>query len=181
MKTQERPAVTPVPRQLPADTTGFTGREPNIGQVTRALYAADASALVIAAVAGAGGMGKTTLAVHVAHRIAADYPTVSSLRTWAGPRPLPPDAVLGAFLRAFGVDVVSESLSERAALYRSALADRRVLVVLGNASDVAQVRPLLPGAAGCAMPITSRARLTGLSGARHLRRRRCVRTRRRRC
>ncbi|TMR25675.1 tetratricopeptide repeat protein [Nonomuraea turkmeniaca] len=170
VKTKKWPAATPVPRQLPADTTDFTGREPNIGQVTRALRAADASALVIAAVAGAGGMGKTTLAVHVAHRIAADYPDGQLFvdLQGAGPRPLPPDAVLGAFLRAFGVDVVSESLSERAALYRSALADRRVLVVLDNATDVAQVRPLLPGAAGCAVLVTSRARLTGLSGARHL-------------
>ncbi|MEV0623929.1 BTAD domain-containing putative transcriptional regulator [Nonomuraea sp. NPDC050404] len=169
-KTEEQSAATPVPRQLPADMTDFAGREPDIEQVTRALRAAGSSALVIAAVAGAGGMGKTTLAVRVAHRIAAGYPDGQLFvdLQGAGPRPLPPEAVLGAFLRALGVDVISESLSERAALYRSALADRRVLVLLDNAASVAQVRPLLPGAAGCAVLVTSRARLTGLSGARHL-------------
>ncbi|MFD0471237.1 NB-ARC domain-containing protein [Nonomuraea thailandensis] len=122
--------------------------------------------------AGAGGMGKTTLAVHVAHRLAAGYPDGQLFvdLQGAGPRPLGARAVLGGFLRALGVDMatVSEELDERAALYRSVLAERRVLVLLDNAASAVQVRPLLPGSAGCAVLVTSRARLAGLSGARHL-------------
>ncbi|MGW3351330.1 BTAD domain-containing putative transcriptional regulator [Nonomuraea rubra] len=165
-------AATPVPRQLPADMTDFTGRQPDIDQVTRALTEANGSALVISAVAGAGGMGKTTLAVHVAHRLAARYPDGQLFVDLQGAGPRPPSArdVLGGFLRALGVDLaeVSEDLEERAALYRSVLAERRVLVLLDNAASAVQVRPLLPGAAGCAVLVTSRARLAGLSGARHL-------------
>ncbi|MFC4122959.1 AfsR/SARP family transcriptional regulator [Nonomuraea zeae] len=165
-------AGQPVPRQLPADMTDFTGREPDIEQVLRALRSGNGSALVISAVAGAGGMGKTTLAVHVAHRLAPGYPDGQLFvdLQGAGPHPLAPEAVLGAFLRSLGVDVtaVSEDLGERAALYRSVLAERRVLVLLDNAASAVQVRPLLPGAAGCAVLVTSRARLAGLSGAHHL-------------
>ncbi|TYB69104.1 tetratricopeptide repeat protein [Nonomuraea sp. PA05] len=165
-------AATPVPRQLPADMTDFTGREPDVEQVTRALQEGNGSALVISAVAGAGGMGKTTLAVHVAHRLAAAYPDGQLFvdLQGAGPRPLTPEAVLGGFLRALGADMAAlpEELDERAALYRSLLAERRVLVLLDNAASAGQVRPLLPGTAGCAVLVTSRARLSALSGARHL-------------
>ncbi|AQZ69597.1 regulatory protein [[Actinomadura] parvosata subsp. kistnae] len=169
---EQGPAPWPVPRQLPADMTDFTGRQPDVERVVRTLREGNGSALVISAVAGAGGMGKTALAVHAAHRLAAAYPDGQlfvDLRG-AGPRPLGAQAVLGAFLRALGVDpaAVSEDLEERAALYRSVLAERRVLVLLDNAASAAQVRPLLPGAAGCAVLVTSRARLAGLSGARHL-------------
>ncbi|GAA1634619.1 transcriptional regulator AfsR [Nonomuraea maheshkhaliensis] len=168
----DRTPSTPVPRQLPADTADFTGRQAHIEQVTRTLLAADGSALVVAAVAGAGGMGKTALAVHVAHGLAGAYPDGRLFMDLqgAGPRPLAPEAVLGAFLRALGVDAASlpDDPGERAALYRSTLAERRVLVVLDNAASTAQVRPLLPGAAGCAVLVTSRARLTGLSGAHHV-------------
>ncbi|MGP3955799.1 BTAD domain-containing putative transcriptional regulator [Nonomuraea sp. 3N208] len=163
---------TQVPRQLPADTADFTGREADIEQMTRALRSGNTSALVVSAVAGAGGMGKTTLAVHVAHRLVTAFPDGQLFvdLQGTGPRPLAPEVVLGSFLRSLGVDVatVSEDLSERAAVYRSVLADRRVLVLLDNAASVAQVRPLLPGAAGCAVLVTSQAKLGGLSGARHL-------------
>ncbi|MGI5290350.1 ATP-binding protein [Nonomuraea polychroma] len=168
----ENPVATPVPRQLPADTADFTGREPDIEEVTRALRSGNTSALVVSAVAGAGGMGKTTLAVHVAHRLVTALPDGQLFVDLQGtrPRPLAPEVVLGSFLRSLGVDIatVSEDLSERAAVYRSVLADRRVLILLDNAASVAQVRPLLPGAAGCAVLVTSRAKLGGLSGARHL-------------
>lgn len=163
---------TRVPRQLPADVTDFTGREPDVEQVAQALRDCSSSALAIAAVAGAGGMGKTVLAVHVAHRLAPSYPDGQLFVDLQGiaQRPVDPESVLGAFLRALGVDAASipDGLEERSALYRSVLADRRVLVLLDNAASAVQIRPLLPGAAGCAVLVTSRARLSGLSGARHL-------------
>lgn len=175
-KAPESPSVlapgTRVPRQLPADVTDFTGREPDVEQVTQALREGASSALAIAAVAGAGGMGKTVLAVHVAHRLAPVYPDGQLFVDLQGTaqRPVDPATVLGAFLRALGVDAASipEGLEERSALYRSVLADRQVLVLLDNAASAVQIRPLLPGAAGCAVLVTSRARLSGLSGARHL-------------
>lgn len=166
------PPVRQVPRQLPADTADFTGRESEVDEMVDALRAGNASALVISAVSGTGGMGKTTLAVHVAHRLAPDYPDGQlfvNLRG-SGAQPLAPETVLGRFLRSLGAEVPadSEEPGERAAMYRSTLADRRVLVVLDNAANSAQVRPLLPGAAGCAVMVTSRAKMVGLSGVRQV-------------
>lgn len=168
----EDPAARQVPRQLPADTADFTGRESEVDEMVDALRTGNASALAISAVAGTGGMGKTTLAVHVAHRLAPDYPDGQlfvNLRG-SGAQPLAPESVLGRFLRSLGAEVPadSEELGERAAMYRSTLADRRVLVVLDNAAGSAQVRPLLPGAAGCAVMVTSRAKMVGLSGVRQV-------------
>ncbi|MEU4537002.1 BTAD domain-containing putative transcriptional regulator [Streptosporangium sp. NPDC023825] len=172
LKRAASPAVRQVPRQLPADTSDFTGRESEVDEMVDALRAGNASALVISAVSGAGGMGKTTLAVHVAHRLAPDYPDGQlfvNLRG-SGAQPLAPETVLGRFLRSLGAEVPadSEEPGERAALYRSTLADRRMLVVLDNAANVAQVRPLLPGAAECAVLVTSRAKMVGLSGVRQV-------------
>ncbi|MGJ6964251.1 BTAD domain-containing putative transcriptional regulator [Streptosporangium sp. G11] len=166
------PVAVQVPRQLPADTADFTGRESEVDETVDALRSGNTSALVISAVSGAGGMGKTTLAVHVAHRLAPDYPDGQlfvNLRG-SGTQPLAPETVLARFLRSLGADVPAdtEELGERAALYRSTLADRRVLVVLDNAANAAQVRPLLPGAAGCAVMVTSRAKMIGLSGVRQV-------------
>ncbi|MER5645891.1 BTAD domain-containing putative transcriptional regulator [Streptosporangium sp. NPDC002524] len=166
------PAVRRVPRQLPADTADFTGRESEVDEVVDALRTGNSSTLVISAVSGAGGMGKTTLAVHVAHRLAPDYPDGQlfvNLRG-SGAQPLAPETVLGRFLRSLGAEVPAdaEDPGERAAMYRSTLADRRVLVVLDNAAGSAQVRPLLPGAAGCAVMVTSRAKMVGLSGVRQV-------------
>ncbi len=166
------PAVRQVPRQLPADTADFTGRESEVDEMVDALRTGNASALVISAVSGTGGMGKTTLAVHVAHRLAPDYPDGQlfvNLRG-SGAQPLAPETVLGRFLRSLGAEVPAdaEDPGERAAMYRSTLADRRVLVVLDNAAGSAQVRPLLPGAAGCAVMVTSRAKMVGLSGVRQV-------------
>ncbi|MEV4889701.1 BTAD domain-containing putative transcriptional regulator [Nonomuraea sp. NPDC055795] len=164
------PAVRQVPRQLPADMADFTGREREVEAMVQALRPGQASALVVCAVAGAGGVGKTTLAVHVAHRLAGDYPdgqVFVDLRG-SGAQPLEAGPVLGAFLRALGVEEAPEEPAERAALYRSMLADRRMLVVLDNAAGVAQVRPLLPGSATCGVLVTGRARLIGLAGARQV-------------
>ncbi|MFB9207250.1 BTAD domain-containing putative transcriptional regulator [Nonomuraea spiralis] len=162
--------ITHAPRQLPADSADFTGRACEIEDMVTALRSGETSALVVTAVAGAGGVGKTTLAVHVAHQLAGYYPDGQlfvDLRGW-GAEPLEPGTALGSFLRALGLDEAPEDLAERAALYRSVLADRRVLVVLDNASDAGQVRPLMPGSSLCGVIVTSRARLTDLSGARQM-------------
>ncbi|MFD9944686.1 ATP-binding protein [Nonomuraea sp. NPDC059022] len=159
-----------MPRQLPADVADFTGRESEVEAMAAALRPRQTSALAVCAVAGAGGVGKTALAVHVAHRLAGDYPDGQlfvDLRG-SGSRPLEPDLVLGSFLRALGLEEAPEEPDERAALYRSILADRRMLVVLDNAAGAGQVRPLLPGSATCGVLVTSRARLTGLSGVRQV-------------
>ncbi|MFI6909495.1 BTAD domain-containing putative transcriptional regulator [Nonomuraea sp. NPDC050394] len=164
------PAAPHVPRQLPADVADFTGRESEVEALVEALRPGESSALVVAAVAGTGGVGKTTLTVHVAHRLAGDYPDGQlfvDLRG-SGAQPLEPDLVLGSFLRALGLEEAPEEPAERAALYRSMLAGRRMLVVLDNAAGVAQVRPLLPGSATCGVLVTSRARLIGLTGARQV-------------
>ncbi|MEU4652619.1 BTAD domain-containing putative transcriptional regulator [Streptomyces sp. NPDC023723] len=169
----ERPAPAPVrPAQLPATVPDFTGRAAFVRELSEVLGSAAGTAgrvMALSAVAGIGGVGKTTLAVHVAHQARAAFPDGQLYvdLQGAGTRPAEPETVLGAFLRALGTpdSAVPDSLQERAALYRSVLDGRRVLVLLDNARDAAQVRPLLPGAAGCAALVTSRVRLAGLAGA----------------
>ncbi|MFI6389313.1 BTAD domain-containing putative transcriptional regulator [Nonomuraea sp. NPDC050540] len=169
-RPSERVPPRQVPRQLPSDAADFTGRQREVEGMVAALGSGEASALVISAVSGAGGVGKTTLAVHAAHRLAGHYPDGQLFVDLRGSsaRPVEPGVVLGGFLRALGYEEPPEDLAERAAEYRTALADRRVLVVLDNASGAGQVRPLMPGSAGCGVIVTSRARLTGLSGARQV-------------
>lgn len=171
----DRGVVAPVPpAQLPGDIADFTGRAKQVAQA-RDLLASPAGgdevqAVLIAAIAGQAGVGKTALAVHVAHQLRAYYPDGQLFANLhgAGPDPLDAAEVLGGFLRALGVDATQlpDGVEPRAALYRSRLAGRRVLVVLDNAAGDAQVRPLLPGVAGCAVLVTSRRRLVGLAGAR---------------
>jgi tetratricopeptide (TPR) repeat protein len=158
--------------QLPADITDFTGRELHVKHLCDLLSAGRADdspgAVPVALVAGAGGLGKTTLAIHAAHRMRAHYPDGQLYVDLLGasPQPLAPADVLARFLRDLGVkgEQIPVSQEERGALYRTRLNGRRMLIVLDNARDAAQVRPLLPGSAACAVIVTSRSRLPDLVG-----------------
>jgi tetratricopeptide (TPR) repeat protein/DNA-binding SARP family transcriptional activator len=165
----------PIPRQLPPDVAGFTGRGQELADLERALAgAAQHGPVVISAIQGSGGIGKSALAIHAAHRLGERFPDgqlyVDLHGSTVGLSPLEPLEVLGRFLRALGVDpaAVPTGLEEAAALYRSLVAGRRLLVVLDNAVDAAQVVPLLPGSHGCGVLLTSRRALGSLPGARHL-------------
>jgi tetratricopeptide (TPR) repeat protein/transcriptional regulator with XRE-family HTH domain len=173
------PEVAPegtVPSLLPLSVTDFTGREQEVAAVLGLLAVGGleegARAVVILAVAGKPGIGKTTLAVHVAHRLRSEFPDGQLYVNLQGAQacPLEPGEVLARFLRALGMDgsSIPDNLDERAERYRMLVADRRVLVVLDNAAGEAQVRPLLPGSPTCGVLLTSRARLAGLEGARLL-------------
>ncbi|SOD46070.1 DNA-binding transcriptional activator of the SARP family [Streptomyces sp. Ag82_G6-1] len=164
------PATVPVrPAQLPATVPDFTGRSGFVRELGDILASAEGRVMAVSALAGIGGVGKTTLAVHVAHRARAAFPDGQLYvdLQGAGARVAEPETVLGSFLRALGTadSAIPDSLEERAALYRSVLAGRRVLVLLDNARDAAQVRPLLPGTDGCAALVTSRVRMLDLAGA----------------
>jgi tetratricopeptide (TPR) repeat protein len=162
-----------VPRQLPAEAAHFAGRTAELkalGELTGQATQTDGRA-VIWVIAGPAGVGKTTLAVHWAHRVADRFPDGQlyvNLRGF-GPsgRPVPPARAIRGMLRAMQVPTahIPESLDAQAALYRSMLAGRRMLVLLDNAGDPGQVRPLLPGSPGCPVLVTSRSQLTGLVAA----------------
>jgi DNA-binding SARP family transcriptional activator/tetratricopeptide (TPR) repeat protein len=154
---------------LPRDVGDFTGRAEELAELT--LAGADAGVWWIE---GSAGVGKSALAVHAAHELAARYPDgqlyVDLHALSADCAPTAPGAALDTVLRA--MDVPSERIpagvDERAALWRAQLTGRRVLIVLDNVAGVAQVRPLLPGTPGCLTLITSRGRLCGLEGVRRL-------------
>lgn len=159
--------VRPVPvAQLPAALPGFTGRGEVLGALDDLLPEVSTTA-VVAALAGTAGVGKTTAAVHWAHRVRSRFPDGQlylNLRGHGGGEPLTPELALAALLVALGVDKsrVPADAADAAALYRSLLADRQVLVLLDNAVTADQVRPLLPGTPGCLTMVTSRNRLDGL-------------------
>ncbi|MFI2610220.1 BTAD domain-containing putative transcriptional regulator [Kitasatospora sp. NPDC018619] len=164
---EESPAAPPAPAQLPADVSDFSGRSELVGELSTVLMNATGQAVVVTSLAGIGGVGKTTLAVHVAHRVRAEFPDGQlyvDLRG-AGTSPADPAVVLGDFLHALGVPESPDSLEQRAALYRSLLASRRMLILLDNARDAEQIQPLIPGVSGCAVLATSRSRLAGIPGA----------------
>ena len=164
----------PAPAQLPADVADFTGRDEQVKRLSDLLSGAGArsepGAVRIAVVAGAGGLGKTSLAVHAAHRVRRKFPDGQLYVDLLGatPNPLPAGDVLARFLRDLGVDGRDIPLDEdeRAARYRTALAAQRVLVVLDNAREAAQVRPLLPGSASSAVLVTTRSRMPDLASTR---------------
>lgn len=166
----------PLPRvaQLPADIPDFTGRSDQLRRLHGLLSGPDQpdnpGAVVVAAVIGAGGLGKTTLAVHAAHRLRTHYPDGQLYANLQGAaqQPAAPSDVLARFLRDLGMDParIPVDAEERAAQYRTLLTDRRVLIVLDDAKDAAHVRPLLPGSASCAVLVTTRSRMPDLAGSR---------------
>jgi tetratricopeptide (TPR) repeat protein len=162
-----------VPRQLPAATRHFAGRAGTLRALTElAAEAAGASqATVISVIDGTAGIGKTTLALRFAHQVAGQFPDGQlyvNLRGFdpAGP-PMTPVEAIGLFLDALAVPAarIPAGLDAQAGLYRSLLAGQRMLVLLDNARDVDQVRPLLPASPGCLVLVTSRSQLTGLVAA----------------
>ncbi|TPQ21363.1 AfsR/SARP family transcriptional regulator [Streptomyces sporangiiformans] len=162
-----------VPAQLPLETRGFTGRTEELTRLDGILAAAAErpAPVVISAVSGTAGVGKTALAVHWAHQVADRFPDghlYVNLRGFGPSRTaMPPDQAVRGFLDALGVPPhrVPVDLQARVGLYRSLLAGRQVLVVLDNARDADQVRPLLPGSPSCLAIVTSRNGLTGLVAA----------------
>ncbi|MGC0339957.1 BTAD domain-containing putative transcriptional regulator [Streptomyces sp. SLBN-8D4] len=168
---QPEPVAAPVrPAQLPATVPDFTGRASFVTELSGVLASgSEGRVMAVSALAGIGGVGKTTLAVHVAHQARPAFPDGQLYvdLQGAGARAADPETVLGSFLRALGTadSAIPDSLEERAALYRSVLDGRRVLLLLDNARDAAQIRPLLPGTAGCAALVTSRVRMVDLAGA----------------
>jgi DNA-binding SARP family transcriptional activator/tetratricopeptide (TPR) repeat protein len=163
-----------VPRQLPGAVPHFTGRLAELARLSQILDQAGSQAqgtVVISAIGGTAGVGKTALAVHWAHQVADRFPDGQlyvNLRGFdpAG-QPVQPAEAVRDFLHALGVmaSQIPPGLAGQAALYRSLLAGKRVLVVLDNAGDAAQVRPLLPGAPGSLVLVTSRHQLTSLAAA----------------
>ncbi|HEX8758499.1 MAG TPA: NB-ARC domain-containing protein, partial [Pseudonocardiaceae bacterium] len=176
-----------VPAQLPADVEVFTGRSQELAELDRLLArtaettasarvtSGDSTAVVISAVSGTAGVGKTALALRWAHRVRGQFPDGQlyvNLHGFDPEQPLSAADALAGFLRALGLagQHIPVEVEERAATYRSLLDGRRILIVLDNASSVEQVRPLLPGAPSCVVVVTSRDSLAGLV-ARHSARR----------
>ncbi|WP_433260203.1 AfsR/SARP family transcriptional regulator [Actinosynnema sp. CS-041913] len=172
-------AVGVVPRQLPPDPAGFTGRGDELAGLTATLdaRAREGKTVVISAIGGAGGIGKTWLVLHWAHRHADRFPDGQlfvDLRGFSPEgQPMTPTVATRGFLDALGVEVGRIPLDPHAqtALFRTLVADKRLLVVLDNAFDAAQVTPLLPGSGSCTVLVTSRDKLPGLiigHGAHHV-------------
>jgi hypothetical protein len=190
----ERPAVTPdgnarrlrtaapAPAQLPRDVPGFAGRAAELSQLHALLPdasphsgaasgRADGEMVVISAIGGTGGVGKTALAVHFARQVADQFPDgqlYANLRGFdPSAEPAPAAEVLAGFLTALGAapDTIPGGLDAQSGLFRSLLNGKRMLLLLDNARDENQVRPLLPGSGGCMVIVTSRSQLTGLAVA----------------
>lgn len=164
------PAVPPTPRQLPGGVRGFVDRLSESRRLDAVLFsntATDPPSVSLAVIAGTAGVGKTTFALHWAHQVKDCFPDGQlyvNLRGYDPGEPVSPQQALGRFLVALGVSpqAIPTDVDAAAALYRSLLAGRRMLIVLDNAATAAQVRPLLPGAPGCLVLVTSRSRLSSL-------------------
>ncbi|GAB7045438.1 AfsR/SARP family transcriptional regulator [Catenuloplanes indicus] len=162
-----------VPRQLPADIADFTGRASEIAEIRQLLSGTgiriDPHTAPLVVLSGQGGSGKTCLAVHAAHTLLDQFPD-GQLYVNLDDACATPDRVgdvLNRLLQATGVagTAVPDSVTERAALFRSRLAERRMLLLLDNATDEAQVLPLWPNTGGCGVIVTARTRMTALPGA----------------
>jgi transcriptional regulator with XRE-family HTH domain len=160
------------PAQLPRSFISFTGRVHELARLDRILSEAEnRRASVLINISGIAGVGKTALAIHWSHQVAGHFPDghlYINLRS-LGPAalgPVDPNRALAYLLRALGINssTIPNEIEERAALYRSLVYARRILIVLDDAASEQQVRPLLPAAPGCAVLTTSRARLAGLEG-----------------
>ncbi|MFI9383127.1 BTAD domain-containing putative transcriptional regulator [Kutzneria sp. NPDC052558] len=155
------PAYTPIPAQLPSDVMAFSGRDDEVADAL-------AAAAPVTLIHGTAGIGKTTLAVHVAHLIAADFPDgqlfVNLQGFYHNMSPVPPSTAIRSLLEGLGVPTaqVPDDLPAQTAYYRSVMAGKRCLIVLDNARDSQQVLPLLPGNARCAVIVTTRTMLTQL-------------------
>jgi DNA-binding SARP family transcriptional activator/tetratricopeptide (TPR) repeat protein len=164
--------------QLPTDTRAFTGRSEELDQLTalilKAPVGSDAGMVVISAIDGMGGIGKTTLAVHAAHRAREQFPDGQlflDLHGYTGGvEPLSAGDALDYFLRSLDVppQAIPQDLGQRSAFFRDRLHGTRTLLILDNVSSAAQIRPLLPGSPGCLVLVTGRRRLTGLDDAHFL-------------
>ncbi|RJQ79212.1 hypothetical protein D5S17_10830 [Pseudonocardiaceae bacterium YIM PH 21723] len=155
-----------VPRQLPALSPVFVARQDELAQLDAHLRAADGVPMVISAISGTGGVGKTALALHWAHAHRERFPDGQlyvNLQGFGAAAPLTPSSVLYDFLRALGVhgDQIPSELDERSSLFREHLIGRRTLMILDNARDTEQLRPLLPKG-DCCVLVTSRNTLRQL-------------------
>lgn len=163
-----------VPRQLPARSHSFTGREAELDRVTGLLASPEhRDSPVLVAIVGMGGLGKTTLAVHAASRVVDDYPDGQlylDLRGHDARAPLTSLRGLTFLIGALGGDAgeVPDDVDQAAAIFRSLVSGSRVLIVLDNAADAAQVEPMLPASPGCAVLITTRRALAGRVDAHHV-------------
>jgi tetratricopeptide (TPR) repeat protein/DNA-binding SARP family transcriptional activator len=173
--TRAAPSIVAVPeaarpRTMPRDNPDFTGRATELDTLLCWLDSASVDHTVpVAMISGMAGSGKTALAVHAAHRLRERYPDQVYLRLRAHEpdgEPLSPATALGTVLRMLGVPdkVIPGDLEDRAALWRFKLTDRKALIVLDDARDADQVLPLLPGAPGCLVIVTSRSRALSLPG-----------------
>ncbi|MFG1608586.1 ATP-binding protein [Actinoplanes sp. NPDC049265] len=163
-------AVFPaMPSQLPGDVRGFVNRHAELAILTSVagVQPDDPHAVAVTVITGTAGVGKTSLALHWAHRVRDRFPDGQlyvNLRGYDPGQPAVPEEVLDRFLRDLGVPAtaIPVQLDERASLFRSLLATRRMLVVLDNAATAGQIRPLLPGTVNCLVLVTSRSQLSGL-------------------
>ena len=161
------PSAVRAPAQLPADVAGFTGRVAELGMLDAMLERGEPATVIISAISGTAGVGKTALAIHWAHQVRNRYPDGQlyvNLRGYDPEQPMTPGQALAGFLDGLGVPGhdIPLDLDQRAARFRSETAHRRLLIVLDNASSAEQVRPLLPGGSSCTVLVTSRDSLAAL-------------------